>query len=172
MTTLVLAIALLAGSSREVALQPGETHEYTLPLHRGESVQAVVRQQGVDVVVELRDPAGTLLDVIDGPTGRNGDEHVEIFAAATGNYSLRVHPYDKNEPAGKYTIDLETIRSIAATRDLLRQRRQARIAELKAAVSCFADSDHPRMTRHRRFDGAASCAQPPGRRFARRAPQS
>jgi erythromycin esterase len=149
MTTLVLAIALLAGSSREVALQPGETHEYTLRLHRGESVQAVVRQQGVDVVVELRDPAGTLLDVIDGPTGRNGDERVEILAAATGDYSLRVHPYDKNEPAGKYTIDLETIRSIAATRDLLRQRRQARdqaAAWLRARSSAI-ETSKPRHAR-------------------------
>jgi erythromycin esterase len=126
MTTLILAIVLLAGSSREVALQPGEIHEYTLHLRRGESVQAVVRQQGVDVVVELRDPSGKLLDIIDGPTGRSGDEQLEILASATGDYALRIRPYDKNEPAGKYTIRVEPIRNVAATRDLLRQRRQAR----------------------------------------------
>src|SRR5438094_8774522 len=126
MTTLILAIALLAGSSREVALQPGEVHENTLHLRRGESVQAVVKQQGVDVVVELRDPAGKLLDIIDGPTGRNGDEQLEIFASATGDYQLRIRAYDKNEPAGKYTIRVEPIRNAAATRDLLGHRREAR----------------------------------------------
>ena len=126
MMKLILAIALLAGSSREVTLQPGETNAYTLHLRRGESVQAVVRQQGVDVVVELRDPSGKLLDIIDGPTGRNGDEQLEIFAAAAGDYDLRIRPYDKNEPAGKYTIVIEPIRSVTATRDLLKQRRAAR----------------------------------------------
>jgi erythromycin esterase-like protein len=126
MTTVIVAIALLAGTSREVALQPGEVHEYTLRLQRGESVRAIVRQQGVDVVVELRDPTGKLLDVIDGPTGRNGDEQLEIFAGATGDYSLRIRPYDKNEPAGKYTIVVEKIRDVAATRNLLRRRSEAR----------------------------------------------
>ena len=126
MTHLILAIALLAPSSREVAMKPGDVHDYTLRLRRGESVQAVVQQQGVDVVIELRDPAGKLLDIIDGPTGRNGDEPIEIFASATGDYALRIRPYDKNEPAGKYTVRVEAIRSVAATRDLLGQRRQAR----------------------------------------------
>src|SRR5207247_368529 len=63
---------------------------------------------------------------IDGPTGRNGDERLEIFAPATGDYALRIRAYDKNEPAGKYTISVEPIRSVAATRDLLGQRREAR----------------------------------------------
>lgn len=84
-----------------------------------------MQQQGVDVVVELRDPSGKLLDIIDGPTGRSGDEKLEIIAAATGDYALRVRAYDKNEPAGKYTIRVEPIRSLAATRELLGQRPEA-----------------------------------------------
>jgi len=152
MTTILLAIALLAGSSREAALQPGETHEYTLRLHRAESVQAVVRQQGVDVVVELRDPTGQLLDIIDGPTGRNGDEQVEIFAAATGDYSLRVRPYDKHEPAGKYTIRVEKIRNVAATRDLLRQRREAR-EQATAWLSTRSSAIESAKPRHARVIG-------------------
>ena len=51
-------------------------------------------------MVELRSPAGKLLDVIDGPTGRNGDGRVENIAAEGGTYRLHVRPFDTKETSG------------------------------------------------------------------------
>src|ERR1044071_1257133 len=102
MFTIALLFTVLSAVPRQVTINPGAVHDYELPLRRGESAVVVVRQQGVDVVVELRGPAGALVDEVDGPTGRSGDEIVEIMAAESGRYSLRVRPYDANEPAGNY----------------------------------------------------------------------
>ena len=101
-------------------------NEYELPLKRGESADVVVHQHGIDVVVELRSPRGTLLDVVDGPTGREGDERVEIIAAESGRYRLHVRPFDSKETSGTYTVELQARRTVAATRALLQTRRKAR----------------------------------------------
>ncbi|HEX8170775.1 MAG TPA: erythromycin esterase family protein [Thermoanaerobaculia bacterium] len=108
-----------------VLLSPGGADTYDVKLRRGQSADVVVQQQGVDVVVELRAPDGTLLDEIDGPTGRNGAERAEIVAATGGTYRVRIRPFDANEPAGNYDIHT-TIRSVAETRALLETRRRAR----------------------------------------------
>src|SRR2546423_1724009 len=104
MFTIALLFALLSATPHKATLAPGAVHDYELTLRRGESAAVVVQQQGVDVVVELRSPGGALLDEVDGPTGRSGDEIVEIFADENGRYSLRVRPYDAKEPAGDYTV--------------------------------------------------------------------
>ena len=88
----------------ETTLQPGTSHQYELQLNRGESAEVVIRQQGVDVVVELTSPGGKLLDVIDSPTGRYGDEVVEVMAEESGTYGIRVRPFDQLEPVGKYRL--------------------------------------------------------------------
>ena len=123
---LLLAVALAPGMTRHVTLQKGGSDTYALQLKRGESAAIVVHQQGVDVVVEVISPAGALLDSVDGPTGRNGDENVEIIAATSGEYQLRIRPYDANEPAGDYTLEVTAVRSVAATQALLESRRSAR----------------------------------------------
>ena len=115
-------------TSLEAALKPGEAHEYTLQLVRGESAEILVRQQGVDVVVGLKSPAGKLLDSIDSPTGRTGDEVVEIIAQETGTYGLIVRPYDRNEPAGGYHLEVRTFRGTSETTELLRNRTRIRTA--------------------------------------------
>ena len=109
-------------------LKPGGSHEYALRLGRGESAEVVVRQQGVDVVVEIRNPAGKLLDSIDSPTGRNGDEVVEIIAQESGTYGITVRPFDSNEPAGGYRLEVRALRGTRETAELLRTRREARNA--------------------------------------------
>src|SRR5262245_34784365 len=66
--------ALRQGDSLERDLKPGEAHVYLVPLAVGESALIVVKQMGVDVVVEVRDPAGKTIASVDSPNGRNGDE--------------------------------------------------------------------------------------------------
>lgn len=127
MHAIALLFTLLTNhAAQEAALQPGAAHRYELQLRRGESADVVVQQQGIDVVVELRAPDGTLFDVVDGPTGRNGDERTEIVAGEDGTYAIVVRPYDANEPAGRYRIEIAQVRSAAATRALLQARREAR----------------------------------------------
>ena len=124
-------VPIRRSTTLEAALKPSEAHEYTMQLVRGESAEILVRQQGVDVVVELKSPAGKLLDAIDSPTGRNGDEVVEIIAEETGTYGLIVRPYDGNEPAGAYHLEVRSWRGTSETTELLRKRKQARTAAVQ-----------------------------------------
>jgi erythromycin esterase len=110
----------------EENMKPGTSHEYALSLARGESAEIVIRQQGVDVVIDLISPGGKLLDTIDSPTGRNGDEVVEIIAQESGIYGLRVRPISDHEPAGSYRLEVKALRGTGATTQLLESRRQAR----------------------------------------------
>jgi hypothetical protein len=135
-TLLVLCASAMAQSSEpigrftklEATLKPGSAHDYALRLARGESAEIVVHQQGVDVVVDVRNPADKLFDSIDSPTGRNGDEVIEIIAQESGTYGLQVRPYDNNEPPGSYRLEVRVLRGTRETADLLRTRREARSA--------------------------------------------
>jgi erythromycin esterase len=96
--------ALRQGDSLERELKPGEAHVYLVPLAVGESALIVVNQMGVDVVVEARDPAGKIIASVDSPNGRNGDEPVLLESDGRGTFTLRVRPFDANEPAAKYSL--------------------------------------------------------------------
>ena len=81
-------VTLERSTTLEETSTPGTSHQYELRLKRGESAELVVHQRGVDVVVDVKGPEGKLLNSIDGPTGRSGDELVEIMA---GKWSIRHH---------------------------------------------------------------------------------
>jgi erythromycin esterase len=121
-------VQLNRATNVEMPLPPGISHDYALVLGRGESAEVVVHQQGIDVVVDLKSPAGKLLDSIDSPTGRTGDEIVEIIAQESGTYGIIVRPFDSNEPAGSYRLEVKAVRGIRETGELLRARREARNA--------------------------------------------
>lgn len=121
-----VARPLSLGSVFDSTLTPGESHRYSLRLSRGESANVVVRQMGVDVVVEVRAPDGSLFATVDSPNGRNGDEPVEIIAPRSGVYVLLVRPYDAREPAGTYHLEVTALRDARATARLLNARMLAR----------------------------------------------
>ena len=116
---------LRPGISFDTTLTASSPHDYRLSLSSGESVDLVVRQQGVDVVVEVKDPGGTMSS-FDSPNGRNGPEAVEIIADRSGVYSLRVRAFDTSEPTGKYHLQLTAWRNPRETAALLRGRELAR----------------------------------------------
>jgi erythromycin esterase len=129
MNALLLAAALLIPTvSREVTLAKNATHRYEVQLRRGESAEIVVEQKGVDVIVDVHDPRGRLLDSVDGPTGRAGEERVEIIATSGGRYAVTVKPFDANEPEGAYAIRLSALHSATKTAAILRARQEARDA--------------------------------------------
>ena len=110
----------------ERELSHGGFFDYMVRLVVGESADVVVHQRGVDVVVDVSAPDGRLLDSIDSPTGRTGDEIVEIIAKEAGTYRLRVRPFDAQEPVGKYVLEVRALRTRSETEKLLKQRQQAR----------------------------------------------
>jgi erythromycin esterase len=112
----------------ERSLGPQDSHDFTVRLADGMSVLFSVQQLGVDVVVEVRAPDGKLLQAVDSPTGRNGDERVEIFAERRGAYRVRVRPYDSGEPQGHYRITVVELRNAKATAALLAARARERAA--------------------------------------------
>jgi erythromycin esterase len=111
--------------SLDTTLSPTAPHDYRLRLSRGESVDLVVEQKGVDIVVEVRDPRG-LLSSFDSPNGRNGPELVEIIANQSGLYALRVRTFDAREPTGKYHLQVNAWRNPRQTAAMLRGRALAR----------------------------------------------
>src|SRR5690242_12870056 len=95
------------------------------PRTLGEGV-VVERQLGLDVVVEVRAPDGALLQAVDSPTGRTGDERVEIFANRNGAYGVRIRPYGPGEPQGRYRLTVLELRNAQATATLLAARARER----------------------------------------------
>lgn len=107
-------------------IKPDASFVYGLSLERGESAEILVHQNGVDVVVEVRSPAGKLLDSIDSPTGRASFEFAEIFAQERGTYTITVRPFDNREPVGRFRLEVKALRGINETLELLQTRRNAR----------------------------------------------
>ena len=113
----------------EQAIAPGQVYAASLRLRRGESAEIVVLQQGIDLAVDLLAPDGRLLETVDSPNGRNGDEPVAIAAAPSGGtYVIRIRPLGSEEPAGRFTLRVAALRDRAATAQLAEQRRSARRA--------------------------------------------
>jgi Erythromycin esterase homolog len=116
------------GAVLERPLGPSDASDFTVRLTGGMSVLLSVQQLGVDVVVEIRAPDGTLLQAVDSPTGRTGDERVEIFANQSGAYGVRVRPYSTGEPQGRYRLTVLELRDARATATLLAARARERDA--------------------------------------------
>jgi CHAT domain-containing protein len=111
------AAALLAGASPatgldirplepgpvvERALESGATDEYTLSLSPGEFARIVVRQRGIDVILELRPPKGPVLRRND--TGSYALERISIAAPVAGTYRLSVKAAEEKGASGRYEI--------------------------------------------------------------------
>jgi len=145
--------ALGTGSVVDRSLAPSDSHDYTVRLTRGMSVLITVQQIGVDVVAELRGPDARLLEMVDSPTGRSGEERVEFFADRSGTYSVRVRPFNTEEPAGRYRLTVVDVRGARATAAILGARALARdsaaawLRSRAAALPATLDGELPPLDR-------------------------
>ena len=133
-------VPLRPGRAVEGELGPGQTYTASLRLRAGESAEIAVLQQGIDLVVDLLGPDGRLIDSVDSPNGRQGDEPVAISAAAAGAYTLRIRPISPAEPTGRFAVRVVALRDRTATardaaeRRRLREQASAWLRERSAAI--------------------------------------
>lgn len=111
------------GSSLEGTIAPSQASVYTALLNEGDTALFTVTQIGIDLVVDVIDPQGTTVDSVDSPTGRNGEEAVEVHADRGGLYTLRLRPFDENEPAGRFRLRFVSRHDRAATQKRLEDAR-------------------------------------------------
>lgn len=106
---------LRPGQPMAATLGPGEVHRYRLlSLRQGDLLRVVVEQQGIDVVVDLDDPAGHRVLEADRPINNHGPELVLAVAERAGDYWLVVRGAEKVEP-GRYVATIEALRPASPT---------------------------------------------------------
>ena len=111
----------LAPGLPPLALHPGEERIFRLTRSRGEVVDLVVDQQGIDVVVSLWSPRGRALLRVDGPNADRGPEPVFAVAEESGTYCLEIEPSRDARRPGFLQVRLE-------------RRRPARLVDRRRAA--------------------------------------
>lgn len=115
-------------------IRGGEVHLRSLELKTDEFLRFEVLQQGIDVVLTLRDSAGDIVSKVDSPTGNSGPEELVALASEGGVYRLEVRAADSAEE-GEYLVrSLETRIATADDRrwvDLDRRYGEARALRKK-----------------------------------------
>ncbi|MFH1024781.1 MAG: erythromycin esterase family protein [Planctomycetota bacterium] len=126
---------LESGRPIERELAGGGSHFYALALEKGQFLDAVVDQRGIDVVIRIFAPDGGRLAEIDSPNGTQGLEPVQLEANVPGTYRIEVRSLEANAPAGRYEIRINEILSTGAHAARLaedRKRREVVVAWLRA----------------------------------------
>lgn len=113
-STFAKAQKLEAGKTFEREINSGEKHAYDVQLKKDEALNLVVEQRGVDVVLNVYAPDGTLAADLDTPNGRQGDESLVFVAPESGNYRVEIATFDADDAKGKYFV--KTMAKRAATK--------------------------------------------------------
>ncbi len=100
---------LQPGVMEEGTLEQEEVKAYQLTLDSNTFIYGYVDQISVDVVVELKDAEGKLVQSFDQPA--QGPEQFSFVIEQTGDYTLEVTPFE--EESGEYTILIKDIEPLA-----------------------------------------------------------
>ncbi len=125
------AFSLQPGPPIERVLSAGQSHAYTINLEKGQFVEVIVDQHGIDVVIRTFSASGQRLGEFDSPNGANGPENVGIAASVAGEYRLEVVPLDpsRNVQPGRYEIRIAEVRT--ATEEELKASRSQELLKAK-----------------------------------------
>ena len=106
----------------------GQIDEYRLEVAAGQFVRLVARQMGVDVILQVLNPLGKPLLVMDRTNGKFGPEAVSFIGDRDGEYRVRVQNVSGT---GRYRMELLEQRAPA---DADRSRVEAERLEFQAGL--------------------------------------
>ena len=98
------------GKPIECGLAGEQGHSYQITLAAGQYARAVLEQRGIDAVVRLIGEDGNAIIDFDSEWRTQGEEKIELVAAATGTYHLRVTAKYPKFSGGRYEIRLAEVR--------------------------------------------------------------
>lgn len=108
------ATQLTPGKTLQRELGGADVHTFRIDAESGNSVNVVVQQMGVDLVVTLTGPDNRELQEVDSPNGDRGPEPVRFIAGVAGVYTITVKPTSELAAIGKYDIVLKELRAATA----------------------------------------------------------
>lgn len=82
----------------------GAKQIYSVSLHAGEFLHIKLDKEGVNVVLELRNPSGKILVTQNNPNGAEGLEYLSWIATESGPHSLTISCFDSASCKGSYII--------------------------------------------------------------------
>ncbi len=115
---------LLPGKIVDRALAGGQSHTYEIALSAGQYATLTVEQKGLDVVVQIMDPASNPLADFDFETRPLGEEQVGFVAESTGAYRVLVKAKYSKDPAAGYSVSRLEIRPATQPDQLLSRARK------------------------------------------------
>ena len=95
---------------RERDLPPRASHTYSVYLHRGDFLHAVVTPRGIDVAVAFVGPNGGELLATDTSSDQVTPEAILAIADVEGRHDITVRAAVAGVPAGRYAIRIEALR--------------------------------------------------------------
>lgn len=98
------------GRAVEAELKGGEGHRYEIDLAAGQTVHLVAAQRGIDVVLRLRAPDGSLVAEVDSPTGDQGAEQLFEIPDTPGRFRVEIVSLEPSALRGRYEIELDAPR--------------------------------------------------------------
>jgi hypothetical protein len=122
------------GFSVERELGGSERHEYEVNLTKGQFLNFVVEQRGVDVVLRVFTVDGKFYDRLDSPNGNEGEEPIKFVSLKGGRYRFEISRYSPNSPTGKYFIKPLEIRQ-ATEAEIKKQKLKEELLKIVVAVT-------------------------------------
>jgi CubicO group peptidase (beta-lactamase class C family) len=92
-----------------------ETHEYQIMMFENQFAFFKLEQIGTDVTITTINPEGKKINDFDSPNGREGFELFSITSTTKGLYTVKIKPFDENEPIGTYSLLLHKIKPKASS---------------------------------------------------------
>jgi CHAT domain-containing protein len=110
----------------ERQLSRGDDHQYRLTLKSGECLRIAVEQRGIDVAVQLRDPAGNVIADVDDEVRPRGEEHADLVADVSGVFTIAIAASPVAMAVGSYAIRVEGRRRATVDDRLLQNATRLR----------------------------------------------
>jgi len=118
----------------EAELAGGGVHNYTFALQRGELLDLVIDQRGIDVIVKVLGPDGTTMVETNAPVGGYGPETIALIAERAGRHRLEIRAAWADAAAAQYHVRLASPRP-ATEQDLSRVQAIAALARAETLRS-------------------------------------